>query len=129
MKKIIDISVPLSPGLPVWPGDQSVTIIKQMDMEIGAEANLTNLKISSHTGTHIDAPLHFVKNGKTTADIPLEKLIGNCTVFDCQGKEKITADDLSGLNIREGIEKLLLKTDNSKIWEEPEHAFMKIIVR
>ena len=125
MKKIIDISVPLSPGLPVWPGDQKVEIKQQFDMRKGDEANLTSLKLSSHTGTHIDAPLHFVNNGKTTAEIPLEKLIGTCQVIDCQGLNKISADDLIKLNIPASTKKLLIKTDNSKLWENPKHSFFE----
>jgi len=123
MPKIIDISVPLSPGLPVWTGENKVKITKKADMTKGDEANVTFLEMGSHTGTHIDAPLHFVNGGKTTAEIPLEKLIGDCLVVDCRGKEAISAADLEALNIPEQTDKLLFKTDNSKMWDQPEHEF------
>lgn len=125
MTKIIDISVPLSPDLPVWPGDQKVVINKQYDMQNGDAANLTSLHISSHTGTHIDAPLHFVNGGKTTADIPLGKLIGECQVVDCQGLKQIDAAFLQKLSLPDYTHKLLFKTDNSKLWENPKHPFFK----
>ncbi len=123
MPKIIDISVPLSPGLPVWTGESRLVVTKNSDMEKGDDANVSHLQFGSHTGTHIDAPLHFVKDGKTTEEIPLGKLIGPCLVVDCRGKTKITAADLDSLNIPIGTEKLLFKTDNSKLWEQPEHEF------
>ncbi len=125
MEKIIDISVLLSTQLPVWPGDHKVKIDQQFAMRNGDEANLTSIQMSSHTGTHIDAPLHFVNNGKTTEEISLDKLIGTCQVIDCQGKKEITADDLDKSNIPFDTEKLLLKTDNSILWENPKHEFRK----
>ncbi len=123
MPKIIDISVPLSPGLPVWTGESKVAITKKADMDHGDDANVSHLQIGSHTGTHIDSPLHFVKDGKTTEEIPLAKLIGACLVVDCRGKTEITAADLDDLNIPTGTEKLLFKTDNSNLWDQPEHEF------
>lgn len=122
-KKIIDISVPLSPELPVWTGDHTVQITQEYNMEKGDQANLTSLSMSSHTGTHIDAPLHFVDGGKTTAEIPLDHLIGSCLVVDCSGLKKITAADLAALNIPAGTKKVLLKTDNSAHWDNPKHPF------
>ncbi|HFA47541.1 MAG TPA: cyclase family protein [Bacteroidetes bacterium] len=123
MPKIIDISVPLSPQLPVWTGEAPVSIEHKMSINNGDDANVTFLKMGSHTGTHIDAPLHFVKDGKTTEEIPLEKLIGPCVVLDCRGLKKISAADLDKLNIPPGTEKLLFKTDNSKRWNQPKHEF------
>ena len=123
MPKIIDISVPLSPQLPVWTGEAPVSIEHKMSINNGDDANVTFLKMGSHTGTHIDAPLHFVKDGKTTEEIPLEKLIGSCVVLDCRGLKKISAADLDKLNIPQGTEKLLFKTDNSKRWNQPKHEF------
>ena len=122
---MIDITVPVSPGLPVWPGDQEVEIFRQCDMEKGDELNLTSIKLSSHTGTHIDAPLHFVKGGKTTMEISPARLMGKCWVADARGLKKITEKDLDKMGIPAGVEKLLFKTDNSLLWENPEHVFNK----
>lgn len=121
---IYDVSVPLSPNLPVWTGENKLTITHKLKMSEGADANVTHLAMSSHTGTHIDAPLHFVDGGKTTEEIPLEKLIGECEVVGFFGKRKITAEDLSKkFSDRKPAEKLLFKTDNSKLWEYPAHDF------
>ena len=81
--------------------------------------------MGSHTGTHIDAPLHFVDGGKTTIEIPLEKLIGPCQVVDFQGKTSITAADLAALHLPQGTQKLLFKTDNSRLWADPTHPFFE----
>ncbi|MBI1224245.1 MAG: cyclase family protein [Bacteroidetes bacterium] len=123
--KLIDISVPLNPKLPVWPGEQHPSITHKFRMSEGADANVTQLAFGSHTGTHIDAPLHFVDGGKTTIEIPLEKLVGPCQVVDCQGKTSITANDLKALHLPSGTEKILFKTDNSRYWADPTHPFVE----
>jgi len=121
---IIDISVPLSPGLPVWTGENKFSITHKSKMSEGAQANVTFLAMGSHTGTHIDAPLHFVDGGKTTEEIPLNKLVGKCEVVDFRGNKKITAEHLnSKFSNRKPSEKLLFKTDNSKLWDKPKHEF------
>lgn len=125
MPPLIDISVPLNPRLPVWPGEPHPAITQKVRMSDGADANVTHLAFGSHTGTHIDAPLHFVDGGKTTFEIPLEKLVGRCQVVDCQGKTKITAADLAALPLEPGIQKLLFKTDNSRLWDDKAHPFFE----
>ncbi len=123
--KLIDISVPINPKLPVWPGEKQPSITHKLRMSEGADANVTHLTVGSHTGTHIDAPLHFVDGGKTTLEIPLDKLIGPCQVVDLQGKTSITAADLEALHLPEGTEKILFKTDNSRLWADPTHPFFE----
>ena len=121
--KLIDISVPLSPTLPVWPGSRPLSIEQTDRIGAGSDANVTRIETGSHTGTHIDAPLHFVNGAKTTADIPLEKLCGPCRVVELTGRTKITAASLDALQLPEGTEKLLFKTDNSHLWDDPAHTF------
>ena len=123
MPELIDISVPLQPGLPVWPGNKPLSIVQTNSMKNGSDANVTRFETGSHTGTHIDAPLHFVDDAKTTLEIPLEKLVGPCQVVDLQGKTKISAADLEALNLLPGVEKLLFKTDNSRLWDNMTHSF------
>ncbi len=125
MPTITDISVPINPNLPVWPGEPQPIIKHKYRMSYGEDANVTHLAVGSHTGTHIDAPLHFVDGGKTTLEIPLEKLIGSCQVVDFQGKTSITAADLAALHLPEGTNKLLFKTDNSRRWADPTHPFFE----
>jgi arylformamidase len=123
MPNLIDISVPLHPGLPVWPTSRPATITQTESMKKGSIANVTRMEIGSHTGTHIDAPLHFVDDAKTTEEIPLEKFVGTCQVLDFQGKTKITANDLAAVRLQKGVEKLLFKTDNSRLWDNFSHPF------
>ena len=125
MPHIIDISVPLHPQLPVWPTNRPLHIEQLQSMKDGAVANVTRFSTSSHTGTHIDAPLHFVDDAKTTEEIPLEKMIGPCQIVDLQGKIKITAKDLAAAGINPGTEKRLLKTDNSRLWDNMSHPFFE----
>ena len=122
MKKIIDITVPLSPRLPVWTDSHGVNISRLMEIEKDGWT-VSRLDIDVHSGTHIDAPLHIVPNGKTTNEIPLEKLIGKCIVADLQGLEKITADDFAKLNLPKDTKRLLCKTDNSRHWKNINHEF------
>lgn len=121
--KYIDISVALHPDMPVWTDSHGVNTSRFMSFEKGDGVTVSRLDIDVHSGTHIDAPLHFVENGKTTNEIPLEKLLGTCYVVDMRGKEKITAKDLEEANIPKDVKKLLFKTDNSKLWENPFHSF------
>lgn len=123
MGQLIDISVTLDEHLPVWPDSHGVHISLLMDMEAGAEANVSRLDIDVHSGTHIDAPRHFLADGDYTHQIPLEKTVGPCQVVDMRGKACITAADLEAAPILPDTQKLLFKTDNSEKWRDPQHRF------
>ncbi len=118
-----DITVATHPELPVWPGGPSFQLWQSATMANGSVCNVSNLTMCVHTGTHIDAPLHFVDQAGTTAEIPLEQLIGPCHVVSLLGREQITAADLISLNIPPETKKLIFQTDNSRLWENPAHAF------
>ena len=83
-KEWIDISVPLKKGMVTWPGDPKVTIERISDMEKGDRINLSHLSLGSHTGTHMDAPLHFLRDGAGIDRIPLTALIGPARVIAIQ---------------------------------------------
>jgi arylformamidase len=123
MNRFIDISVPLHAGLPVWPGNPSVSIQQVMRMADGQMANVSHMELNVHSGTHIDAPLHFIDGGKTTAEIDLNRLLGSCQVVSFEGQADITAEGLERLNLPAGVKRLLFKTDNSGKWADPSHAF------
>ena len=123
MGQLIDISVALDEKLPVWPNSHGVNISLLMDMNAGDEANVSRLDIDVHSGTHIDAPRHFLQDGDFTNSIPLEQTIGICQVVDMRGKSKITAQDLEKAAISSDTRKLLFKTDNSEKWKDPHHTF------
>ncbi len=82
----------------------------------GNTCNVSELKFSSHCGTHIDAPYHFEESGITIDQIPLDSLIGNVTVFDIKNNEKIDLDDLKSLELQ-NCKRVIFKTRNSAGWK------------
>ncbi len=114
--KIIDISVGIDENLPVWPGDPNPELSWIGSINAGDSANITGLSMGAHTGTHIDAPLHFLQNGASLDEIALSTLIGDAQVLEVPGDAAlISAEVLTGLEeIR--CERLLLKTRNSQFW-------------
>jgi arylformamidase len=104
--KIMDVTRPLTKDLLVYPGDVFPTF-KQEDRGLYL---ISDLHMSSHTGTHIDAPTHYLKAGDTIDTIPLSRIIGRCRVIDVSRTDSttITAADLAG-KLR-GVKRLLLKT-------------------
>jgi len=107
--KWIDVSVPLHSGMVHWPGDPEVSISRISSIDAGAHVNVSLLSMSSHTGTHVDAPLHFFKDGRSVDVMPLEGIIGPARVIQVRDPELITAAELRRHNIRRG-ERVLFKT-------------------
>ncbi|HMK47106.1 MAG TPA: cyclase family protein [Methanocella sp.] len=113
--KIFDISVSLYNGMPVFPGDP-VPDIKRVMQTPKDPGNVSLLTMGSHTGTHVDPPLHFVHQGLPVDQIPLDHLYGKAEVLDLTGvKEGISADDLQRARPKEKI--LLFRTKNSGLWK------------
>lgn len=120
--EIIDISVPLSSRLPTWPGGHGLNISALAEIGINSNSNVSRLDMDVHCGTHIDAPLHFIANGKTTNDINLSTLIGDVYVVEIDDQiSVIDAETLSALNLPNNVSRLLLKTANSSdnLWDSP----------
>jgi arylformamidase len=111
----IDISVTLKEGMPPFPTDPVPPKIYRMyDVEKGDPATMSMIEIISHTGTHIDAPLHFIPGGSTVTDIPLDAIVGPARVIEIKDPEKITVEELEPYDIKEG-ERILFKTRNSPV--------------
>ncbi len=123
--KIFDISLPLSGGLPSWPGDPAFELRTVSSLDNGDDCTLSFLKMCTHFGTHIDAPAHYIAGGATTAAIPLETCIGPADVLDFPETDIITASLLE--KAKNGItsERLLLKTRNSSFWSSGQNTFQK----
>lgn len=122
--RIIDISVLLTPGMPTWPGDGVVSAEPASRIANGDHSNVTALRHTSHTGTHLDAPWHFIDTGKRLDAIKLDRLIGECVVCDLRHVERnITAGDFESVQIPSGTTRLLLQTSNSSLWDDPRHPF------
>lgn len=84
MTRIIDISPAIHPGLPVWPGDTPVQFQRTWDMGHGSPVNVSKLTLSTHTGAHADAPLHYDRAGEDAAAMALDVFIGPCVVVHCR---------------------------------------------
>ncbi len=122
MTKIIDISLSLTADLPVWPGSRAFEVVQVACL--GKDCcNETMLILNSHTGTHIDAPRHFIAGGGTVDQLPLEVLVGPAYVVECPDITEISAEVLERLALPAGTERLLLKTSNSYLWSSGEQVF------
>ncbi|MBA5871436.1 MAG: cyclase family protein [Nitrospira sp. CR2.1] len=108
----IDISVPLRNGMPHWPDNPPLRINRTMDLNCGDEATVSTLFMGSHTGTHMDAPLHFVKGGRAIHEMSLTATIGPAQVIQIHDPRAITLDELRRHVIRPGA-RVLFKTRNS----------------
>ena len=105
--------------MPVWPGDPRVRIDRTSSIQAGDEANVSRLHLGSHTGTHVDAPHHFINQGPTVDRLPLDVLVGPALVIDLEHLEGTTIDvfDLAGVHFGKSTSRILLKTQNSYLWE------------
>ncbi|MBI5192580.1 MAG: cyclase family protein [Nitrospirae bacterium] len=114
---IYDISLTISPELPVWPGDPAVLIERIAKIEDGANANVSMMNMGVHTGTHVDAPFHFLPEGNGVEHLPLDILVGPSFVLDLQQEvDVITSQILEKSNIPADTRRLLIKTRNSRYW-------------
>lgn len=122
--KFHDISVTVTSELPTWPGDPSVELGRVSKIEEGANANVSRITMGVHTGTHVDAPFHFLENGTTVDTLPLDVLIGSVQVVDVgEQVDVINADVLKKSSLIPGVSRILFKTRNSKIWARSEKEF------
>ncbi len=117
--KFWDISVPLSVDLPVWPGDPKVSIERTSRIEDGANANVSRMDIGVHTGTHVDAPYHFLQGAPTIESLSLDKLIGPVQVVRIpEDFSIITAELVQACGIKPETRRVLFKTVSSTFWSK-----------
>ncbi len=113
--ELIDISIPLGESTPVFPGDPPLSLSLDTQIAQGAAYNFSTVTMGVHTGTHVDAPWHFLDDGCKINQVPLNALVGEAEVYDLTGLDRITASTLAALDIRRGA-RVLFKTDNSERW-------------
>jgi len=114
---IFDISIGIDENLPLWPGDPELRLHWAANIEQGDLVNLTELSMSIHTGTHIDAPLHFLPNGKPIDSLSLNVFVGEAQVVAIpQDVNLITVDILQDV-CEINAARILFKTKNSQLWE------------
>lgn len=97
--KIHDLTRPISPDMQIYPGDPKPKFEQQRTIK-DDKANLTRITLGSHTGTHVDAPWHFLQEGNSIDLEPLDKFVGEAAIIDASGKKSITAKDFLGSHIR-----------------------------
>ncbi len=113
----IDVSVPLRTGMVHWPDNPPVSIERMLDIERGDVANVSKLSMGAHTGTHMDAPLHFFRTGRGLDTMPLTATIGRARVIEIRDPESIKPEELRPHRIQRG-ERVLFKTRNSaRCWQ------------
>lgn len=115
--EVIDISLPIHPEMTVYEGNPPVRVEQVSSLEDGHVAAVSRLVFGSHTGTHVDAPAHFIPDAPASDSIPLEALLGPARVVDARG----VADNLSQaalLPLEELPDRVLFKTRNSELWTQ-----------
>jgi arylformamidase len=118
-----DITLTITPEMIVWPGDPSVNMQRLSSIDAGDNANVTQVSMSCHTGTHVDAPDHFMNNGKTVESLSLDLLMGRAYVLNLPDVNLITASILMDADIPPRTRRLLFKTRNSAYWANGKKEF------
>ena len=118
MPSVYDVTVPLTSELPVYPGDPPFEL--EPLQRAGVDAfSLSRISLATHTGTHVDAPAHFVPGGATVDALPPEILIGKARVVEILARERIDRADLEAQDLRDDL-RILLKTRMSGQMQKPE---------
>src|SRR5829696_3494289 len=88
--KIHDLSLPLSPNLPVWPGHPDIELERFKTIAAGGSSNVSRLALGVHSGTHVDAPIHFIDGAAAVETLPLDVLTGRALVISLPSISTIT---------------------------------------
>lgn len=107
----MDISQPLHSGIPVWPGDATFQYQFTYTKEESGSVNVGQVQMSTHTGTHIDAPFHFDEAGSKVHELDVNLYIGKTRIIHLPGREKIKVEDLMKKRLS-GTSRLLIRTDS-----------------
>jgi arylformamidase len=115
--------------MPVYEGNPGVRLERVLSIPQGETANVSNLELGVHTGTHVDAPLHFFEGGAAVEDLPLEPLIGDAVVVDASAAvDAVDAAVVEGCDIPDGATRVLFRTRNRHLWARDEftHDFVRL---
>jgi arylformamidase len=118
---LIDISLPVREGMIVYEGDPGISITSAASLDRGDPANVSNMKLGTHTGTHMDAPLHFIAGAKGIDTLPLDLLIGPALVIEADADRLVEPRHLTDPRIA-SHSRVLLKTRNSALWDRQSFA-------
>jgi arylformamidase len=117
--EIIDVTVPVRPGMVTYPGDPAVTLERVASLANGDVVNLSRLDFGVHSGTHVDAPVHVIDGAAGAETLPLDVLIGPARVLDLTAAERLDAAAFDGVEL---ARRILLKTRNSELWARDSFA-------
>ena len=121
--QIYDVSVPLSATTPTYPGDPKIEVKEWATLANGAAANVSLLHMGAHSGTHVDAPVHFIAGGPKVESLPLSALIGVAEVVEVPPKILVIDEAFVSNNCNSPSERVLFKTRNSEFWARPQDGF------
>ena len=111
----LDVSVPLGPGLPAYPGNPEFELQPVKRIADGGSSNVSRVVMGTHTGTHVDAPRHFFDTGEGVDALQIELLIGRARVVAIEHRGSIGQQELAAAGLREDL-RVLLRTPNSRLW-------------
>lgn len=115
----IDVTVPIRNGMLHFPGNPAIVITQTEHLQRGDVATVSSLALGAHTGTHVDAPVHFILNGAGIESFALDRLMGPARVIDLGEVTRIRESDVDRRGIGPG-DRVLFKTRNSRFWKENE---------
>ena len=118
--KVYDVSVPLRDGMPTYEGEPGPKLDYRSQLSQGDPFTVSTLSLGSHTGTHVDAPSHFLDGGPGVDSLPLKALVGPAYVAEFGGDAHITAADLDSMAIPSDCQRVLFKTRNGRFWDDAE---------
>ena len=121
--QIYDVSVPLSSATPTYPGDPGIEIKQWLALAKGDAANVSLINFGMHSGTHVDAPSHFIEGGAKVDSLSLESLIGDAEVVEVADEIRVIDKSFVAANCARGSQRILFKTLNSAFWNDPQPSF------
>lgn len=127
-QRLIDISLPVQPGMVVWPDSIGVKTVWNLRLDRGELSNLSELHTDVHAGTHVESALHFIENGESIDQVPLDAFIGPVQVLSLPSASVIDARTLETADLAPGTTRVIFKTRNSDLWAAGVKEFRKDFV-
>jgi arylformamidase len=122
---LYDVTVPLNDDLPTYPGDPGIEISNWLTLANGDAANVSLLHFGAHTGTHVDAPAHFLPGAAKSETMPLDVLLGKSLVVELSQTATVIDEEFVATHCPAGTERILFKTRNSRFWSESKSVFRR----
>jgi arylformamidase len=120
---IYDVSVPVSAATPTYPGDPGIKITPWLRLANGDAANVSLINFGLHSGTHVDAPAHFIEGGAKSESLSMDSLLGEAEVVEVGEQIGVIDKNFVAQNCTRGSQRILFKTRNSAFWNEPGQGF------